>query len=117
MYYISTTLRGTFDHYTTETSTLRNGDVVHHVKVVLKNCTDTNSMITYPEISFNLTKSFQQFGMITDHPVIEVSCRQYLNENDNNYGYRFPSNVSFANNYQKFTGDFTTDKKMIDELV
>lgn len=118
MTYNNTTIRGTFKEYRLTNFTYNDGTHGQQIKVILTNCQDLTTDVIYPEVSFNLTKSFQQFGVINDHPVIDVACRHYDGQNsqDENFGFQFPSNVNFANNYQKFTSDLNKNIQLIQHL-
>lgn len=108
--YTPTTLRGTFKEYRTTDFTYKNGDPGKQIKVVLENCQDLITGQTYPEVSFNLTKSFRNFGVITDHPTLDVTCRHYRGQEPE---FSFPRDVTFSNNYQKFTDDNNENLKLI----
>lgn len=105
-----TTIRGQFDHYSIEDFMFQDGTTGQQIKVNLINCEDLQTGQVFPELAFNLTKSFQSFGCITDHPTIEVACRHY-----NDGGYSFPNNVSFANPYPQFTNSLEKNMEIIEQ--
>lgn len=114
--YDTTTIRGQFDHYANETYDYNNGDFGKKLTVIFKNCKDLKTGVIYPEVKFNLTKGFQAFGVITDQPILDITCRRRTDETpstDNNFGYYFPTNISTVTDYQQFTGDYDSDLALI----
>ena len=114
--YENTTIRGQFDHYSVFQFSYHNGKLGHQIKVHLKNCEDLQTHIIYPEITFNLTKSFKSFGVINDHPTLEVTCRKKNDINADNYGFEFPTNVTISNSYQKFTDSLDQNIALIKNI-
>lgn len=103
--YEKTMIEGTFDHYETEPFNYQDGTQGIRTLVVLTNCLDLKTKQTYSVIKFNLAKSFQALGQITDQPRLRVNCRHYpanssIHMANRNYGYAFPTLVTLATPYQ-----------------
>lgn len=107
--YVTTTIRGRFDHYEIENYLAKNGQVYLQFHVILTNCEDLQTKRSFGKLSFNLTKSFKQLGLINDHPILDVDCRHYLEDDT----YNYPTNVTIARKYNTFATDSNEIKQQL----